>query len=50
MIATEILKYNQALFPAKRLVGYLKEMIDIKDKDKNVWESYFSPMEELKEI
>ncbi len=50
MIATEILQYNQMQLPAKKLVGYLKEMIDIKNTDKEVWKSYFIPMEELKEI
>ncbi len=50
MLATEILKYNQGQLPAKKLVGYLKEMIDIKNLDKKVWKSYFNSMEELKEI
>ena len=50
MLATEILKYNQVTLPAKKLVGYLKEMIDIKNMDKKVWKSYFNSMEELKEI
>ena len=50
MLATEILKYNQATLPAKKLVGYLKEMIDIKNMDKKVWKSYFNSMEDLKEI
>ena len=50
MLATEILKYNQVTLPAKKLVGYLKEIIDIKNMDKKVWKSYFNPMEELKEI
>lgn len=50
MLATEILKCNQVTLPAKKLVGYLKEMIDIKNMDKKVWESYFNPiMEESKE-
>ena len=50
MLATEILKYNQVTLPAKKLVGYLKEIIDIKNMDKKVWKSYFNSMEELKEI
>ncbi len=50
MIATEILKNDQMQLPARRLVGYLKEMIDIKNLDKKVWKSYFNSMEELKEI
>ncbi len=49
MIATEILKNDQMQLPARRLVGYLKEMIDIKNTDKEVWKSYFIPLEELKE-
>ena len=50
MLATEILKYNQGTLPAKKLVGYAKEIIDIKNMDKKVWKSYFNSMEELKEI
>ena len=50
MLATEILKYNQVTLSAKKLVGYLKEIIDIKNMDKKVWKSYFNSMEELKEI
>ncbi len=50
MLATEILKYNQMTLPAKKLVGYLKEIIDIKNMNKKVWKSYFNSMEELKEI
>ena len=49
MLATEILKYNQATLPAKKLVGYLKEIYDIKNMDKKVWKLYFNSMEELKE-
>ncbi len=49
MLSTEILQYNQMQLPAKKLVGYLKEMIDIRDRDKEVWNSYFSSMEQLKE-
>ncbi len=50
MLVTEILKYNQVILPAKKLVGYLKEMIDIKNMDQKVWKSYFNSMEKLKEI
>ena len=50
MLATEILKYNQMTLPAKKLVGYLKEIIDIKNMNKKVWKSYFNSMEELKKI
>ena len=49
-LATEILKYNQGTLPAKKLVGYFKEIIDIKNMDKKVWKSYFNSMEKLKEI
>ena len=49
MLATQALKYNQGQLPAKKLVGYLKEMIDIKNTDRKVWLSYFNSMEELKE-
>ena len=50
ILATEILQYNHVQLPAKKLVGYLKEIIDINNMDKEVWKSYFIPMEELKEI
>ena len=50
MLATEILKYNQGTLPAKKLIGYLKEIIDIKNMNEKVWKSYFNSMEELKEI
>ena len=50
MLTTEILKYNQVQLPAKKLVGYLKEIIDVKNTDKEVWKLYFNSMEELKEI
>ena len=49
MLTTQALRYNQATLPAKKLVGYLKEIIDIKNMDKKVWKSYFNSMEELKE-
>ena len=47
MLATEILRYNQEQFPAKKLVGYLEEMIDIKNTDKKVWEIYINSMGQL---
>ena len=50
MLAKEMLTYNQMTLSAKKLVGYLKEMIDIKNTDQKVWKSYFNSMEELKEI
>ncbi|MDE0088965.1 MAG: tetratricopeptide repeat protein, partial [Candidatus Poribacteria bacterium] len=49
MLATEILKYNQGQLPAKKLIGYLKEMIDIKDSDKEIWEEYLNSMGRLEE-
>ena len=49
MLTTEILKYNQVLLPAKKMVGYLKEMIDIRDSDKEIWEKYLNSMGQLKE-
>ncbi len=49
MLATEILKYNQVTLPAKKLVGYLKEMIDIRDRDKELWEEYHISMGQLEE-
>ena len=49
MLATQALRYNQVQLPAKKLMGYLKEIIDIKNTDKEVWKSYFNSMEELRE-
>ena len=49
MLATQALKYNQVQLSAKQLVGYLKEIIDIKNTDKGVWKSYFNSMGQLKE-
>ena len=50
MLTTQALRYNQAQFSAKKLMSYLKEIYDIKNRDKKVWKSYFNSMEELKEI
>ena len=47
MLATEILKYNQVLLPVKKMVGYLREMIDIRDNDKEVWERFHNSMGQL---
>ena len=47
MLATEVLGYNQVLLPAKKMVGYLKEMINIKDSDKDVWETFYNSKEQL---
>ncbi len=49
MLATEALKYNQVQLSAKKLVSYLKEMIDIKNTDNEVWKSHYNSMEQLKE-
>ena len=49
MLTTQALRYNQAQFSAKKLMSYLKEIYDIKNMDKKVWESYLNSMEELKE-
>ena len=50
MLTTQALRYNQAQFSAKKLMSYVKEIYDIKNMDKKVWNSYFNSMEELKEI
>ena len=47
MLATEILRYNQVLLPAKKMVGYLKEMVNIKDSDKEVWTIFYNSMGQL---
>ena len=49
MLATEVLRFNQVLLPAKKMVGYLKEMIDIKDRDKDVWDIFYNSMGLLEE-
>ena len=41
MLATEALRYNQVLLPAKQIVGYLKEIIDITDNNNEVQEIYY---------
>ena len=40
MLATQVLRYYQVLLPAKQMVGYLKELIDIKDSDTEVEKIY----------
>ena len=47
MLATEILRYHQAPFPVKKLIGYLKEMVNIKDSDKEVWTIFYNSMGQL---
>ncbi len=49
MLATEVLRYNQVLFSAKKIIGYFKEMIDIKDQDKQVWQKYLNSMGHIEE-
>ena len=41
MLATEVLRYNQVLLPAKQIVGYLKEIIEITDNNNEVQEIYY---------
>ena len=40
MLATRALRYHQVLLPAKQMVGYLEEIIDIIDSDEKVHEVY----------
>ena len=40
MLATHALIYFQVLLPVKQMVSYLKELLDIKDSDKEVEEMY----------
>lgn len=49
MLATEILRYDQTPFPFKKLIGYLKEMIGIRERSKKVWEIYLNSMEQVVE-
>ena len=49
MLATQVLRYNQVSLPVKQMVSYLKEIIDIKDSDKEVWEIYRNSMGQLEE-
>ena len=47
MLAMRALMHHQVLLPAKKMVGYLREMIDIKDSDKDVWEIFHNSMGQL---
>ena len=47
MLATQVLRYNQVSLPATQMVGYLKEIIDITDNNKDVQEMYFNCMGQL---
>ena len=49
MLATQVFRHNQVSLPAKQLIDYLKEMINIKDSDKEAWAIYHSSMEHLEE-
>ncbi len=49
MLATQALRYNQIPLPSKKLVGYLKEMIDIKDSNKDIWDMYLNSMGQIEE-
>lgn len=49
MLASQVLRYNQVQLPAKQLLIHIKEMIDIKDKDEDVWETYLNSMGQLEE-
>ena len=46
-LATEILRYNQVLLSAKKMVGFLREMIDIKNSDKEVWDIFYNSVGQL---
>ncbi len=47
MLATRALMHYQVLLPAKKLMDYLKEMIDITDNNKDVQEMYLDSMGQL---
>ena len=49
MLATQALRYNQVLLPAKQMINYIKEIINIKDRDKEVQEVYDDFMRRLEE-
>ena len=49
MLVMRALMHHQVLLPAKKMVGYLREMIEIKDRDKDVWEIFHNSMEQLRE-
>ena len=48
MLATQALMYYQVLLPAKRMVAYLKEIIDITNNLEEVQEIYDNSVEQLK--
>ena len=47
ILATEALRYNHISLPAKKLVGYLEEMDEIKKRDKETWETYLNSIEKV---
>lgn len=49
MLATQALMYDQVSLPVKQMVGYLKEIIDIADSDKEIQEIYGNLRGSLKE-
>ena len=49
MLATQVLMYYQVLLPAKQMVAYLREMIEIKDSDKDISEIFHNSMGQLRE-
>ena len=48
-LATQALRYCQVLLPVKQMIGYLKEIIDITDSDKQIQEIYGNSMGQSKE-
>ena len=49
MLAMEALRYNQVLLPAKQMVDYLKEVIEITNSDEEIQEIHGNFMEQLRE-
>ncbi len=49
MLAMEALRYNQVLLPAKRMVGYLQEIIEITNSDEGLQDEHGNFMEQLGE-
>ncbi len=47
MLVMQALTYYQVSLPAKKMVGFLREMIDIKNSDKEVWEIFYNSMGQL---
>ena len=49
MLATQALRYNQVPLTAKKLIGYLKYIIETTDKHKDVGEMYFNSYGQFEE-